>query len=219
MRSVSAEPPASADPTPSRPRTRGKDLGPRHEDKRIAILRTAAQLFAANGYEGTSLDAIAERMGMHKATLYHYVKGKETILYECLVQSFGDLDAVMSRMADRTVPVRERLRDFVHSLAKAQNNDFGRCLVLVGARPLDLLPGGEIRKFQRRLDHTVRALVVEGIADGSVSPRNPGLVSAMLFGAMNWVPHWYSDRGKLALTEVVDEFVEMLWNGIAAPRR
>lgn len=203
----------------ARKRSAARGVGTRHEDKRTAILRTAAQLFADNGYEATSLDAIAERMGMHKATLYHYVDSKESILYQCLVSSFGDLEAVMVRMADRTVPVRERLRDFAHSLAKAQNNDFGRCLLLVGARPLDLLPGGDIRKFQKRLDRTVRELVVEGIADGSISPRNPGLVSGMLFGAMNWVPHWFSASGKLTLAEVVDEFMQMLWSGIAAPGR
>lgn len=209
---------ASAAPA-ARKRAAARDLGPRHEDKRTAILRTAAQLFAAQGYEATSLDAIAERMGIHKATLYHYVEGKESILYQCLVLSFSDLDAVIARMADRGVPVRARLLDFAQSLAQAQNNDFGRCLVLVGARPLAQLPGGEIRRFLKRLDDTVRALVVEGIADGSIAPRHPGLVSAMFFGAMNWVPQWFSAEGKLTLAEVVDEFMQMLWGGIAARPR
>ena len=199
-------------------RTARKRTTARHEDKRTAILRTAAQLFAANGYEATSLDMIADQLGMHKATLYHYVDNKESILYECLVKSFGDLDAVMDRMRDRSVAVLERLRIFVQSLAAAQNNDFGRCLVLVGARPLALAPDNRIRQFQRRIDTTVRALLIEGVADGSLRPCDPGIFSALLFGALNWVPHWHRNTGKLSVQQVVDSFMDLLTTGIAAPR-
>jgi AcrR family transcriptional regulator len=204
---------------PQRKRRASASAGARHDDKRIAILRTAAQLFAKNGYEATSLDMIADQLGMHKATLYHYIDNKESILYQCLVTSFGDLESIVQRMADRSTPVLERLRFFAHSLAHAQNNDFGRCLVLVGFRPLDIAPGGEIRKFQRRLDDTVRNLITEGIADGSVKPCHPGLFSSMLFGSLNWVPRWYSGEGKLDIDHIVDAFMDMLITGIATPRR
>ena len=200
-------------------RRKPASAGPRHEDKRIAILRTAAQLFAEKGYEATSLDMIAEMLGMHKATLYHYMSSKESILYQCLVFSFSDLEIIMEKMHDRSVPVLERLRSFIRSLAQAQNNDFGRCLILVGSRPLDMLPGGEIRQFQRRLDTVVRDLVTEGMADGSIKPLHVGLFSAMLFGALNWIPRWHKDTGKLSVQEVVDSFMDMMLYGVAAPKR
>lgn len=211
-------PQATSTPAQKPPTRRKKLTELRHEDKRTAILRTAAQLFAAKGYESTSLDMIADQLGMHKATLYHYVDNKESILYQCLVKSFGDLDTVMTRMEDRSIPVLERMRLFVRSLALAQNNDFGRCLVLVGARPLELT-GDEVRQFQRRLDTTVRALITEGIADGSIKPCHPGLFSALLFGALNWVPHWYKDNGKLGVEEVANQFMDMITQGIATPQR
>jgi AcrR family transcriptional regulator len=193
--------------------------GAKHEDKRTAILRTAAQLFAEKGYEATSLDNIAERLGMHKATLYHYVDNKESILYQCLVLSFGDLDAVIEKTKDRSIPVLERLRYFARSLAVAQNSDFGRCLVLVGSRPLEMVQSGDIRQFQRRLDATVRNLVTEGIADGTLKPCNPAMFSALLFGALNWVPRWHSDGGKLSIQQVADTFMDMLVDGIGTGRR
>ncbi len=194
--------------------------GLKHEDKRVAILRTAAQLFAMQGYEATSLDQVAEQLGMHKATLYHYIRSKEEVLYQCLVTSFEDLDKLVDRMRDRDTPVLERLRQFAINLAHAQNNDFGRCLVLVGSRPLEAMASSDIRAFQRRLDTTVRDLVTEGIASGAIKPCNPGLVSAMLFGTLNWVPQWFKPEGKLSLDEVVDSFMDILVSGVAAaPRR
>ncbi|MEZ5659187.1 MAG: TetR/AcrR family transcriptional regulator [Burkholderiaceae bacterium] len=197
----------------------GRPRGAGHDDRRTAILKTAAELFAENGYEATSLDAIAERMGMHKATLYHYVKSKDSILYECLIASFADLDAVIEMTRDREIPVIERLRRFARSLAGAQNNVFGRCLVLVGERPLELGAGGDIRRFQRRLDKAVRDLVLEGAKEGSLRSLDPGLVSAMLFGALNGVPRWFDPKGRLSPEEIADAFIDMLAGGIAGTGR
>jgi AcrR family transcriptional regulator len=205
-----AAPPAAVSP-PGRKR---RAPGQKHEDKRIAILRMAAQLFAENGYDTTSLDAIADGVGIHKATLYHYLPNKETILYQCLLASFEDLDVEIAAMRDRSVPVLDRLRRFVRSLARAQNGDFGRCLVLVGERPLALAPGGKIKEFQRRLDMAVRELTMEGVLSGQLRPVDPGLVSAMLFGALNWVPRWFRPDKRLSLDEVADAFVDMLALGV-----
>jgi Tetracyclin repressor-like, C-terminal domain len=88
----------------------------------------------------------------------------------------------------------------------------------VGSRPLEM-SGSEVRKFQRRLDATVRALITEGIAEGSIKPCHPGLFSALLFGALNWVPHWHKETGKLSVDEVVNAFMDMLVHGIATPAR
>lgn len=207
---------AEAKPTARRGRPKDAGTGARHEDRRATILRTAARFFAEYGYEGTSLDQIADELGMHKATLYHYISGKHEVLYQCLVASFGDLDEVMVAMKDTQMPVVGRLRHFALSLARAQNNEFGRCLVLVGSRPLEEKSGRKIREFQRKLDSTVRALVTEGVTSGAFRPFEPGLVAAMLFGTLNWVPQWYQADGRLSLEAIVDRFMDMLVNGLAA---
>ena len=187
----------------------------RHNDKLTAILRTAAELFSNQGYEATSLDMIADQLGMHKATLYHYIKNKEQILHQCLIRSFDDIENVMTAVSDRSTPVIERLKLFVQHLVYAQNSDFGRCLVLVGTRPLEGSSYDDIRSFQRRLDKTVRDLITEGIADGSIKPCRPELFSALLFGALNWVPRWYNPNGKLTLEDITENFLNTLLWGIS----
>ncbi len=216
MSSVSSAPirqtaKASSPEPQARPR---RARGARHVDRRDTILRTAARLFAERGFEGTSLDAVADDLGMHKATLYHYIDSKQEVLYQILVQSFGDLDEVIAAVQDKSRPVLDRLRHFALALARAQNNEFGRCLALVGARPLDGAPSKKIRDFQRKLDTTVRDLVKEGVASKDLEPRDPGLVAAMLFGTLNWVPHWYHQEGRLTLDQIVNDFVDMLAHGI-----
>jgi AcrR family transcriptional regulator len=203
----------------AKPARKSREYGARHEDRRGEILRTAARLFAERGFEATSLDAIADELGMHKATLYHYVSGKQEVLYRCLVKSFEDLDEVIVTVQDKSQPLTVRLRYFALALARAQNSEYGRCLTMVGARPLEGGSSDDIRDFQRKLDATVRGLVKEGIASGELRPTDPGLVSAMLFGTLNWVPHWYRPEGRLSLDDIVNRFVDMLVDGIRADAR
>lgn len=51
------------------------------------ILRAAERLFAANGFGGTGVDAIAKEAGINKATIYYYFASKQAIL-DCLIEDF-----------------------------------------------------------------------------------------------------------------------------------
>ena len=57
---------------------------PKDQLKRQAILDAAKQLFLQQGYEGTSMDAIASAAGVSKLTLYSHFTDKET-LFACAV--------------------------------------------------------------------------------------------------------------------------------------
>ncbi len=51
-----------------------------HSDTRDRILDVALELFTEQGYDGTSLREIAERLGLTKAALYYHFESKEDIL-------------------------------------------------------------------------------------------------------------------------------------------
>ena len=51
--------------------------------KRQAVIREAGRAFSREGFHGTSLEDIAKTLNVTKAALYHYVKGKHEILFEC----------------------------------------------------------------------------------------------------------------------------------------
>lgn len=54
---------------------------------RAQILGAAQRLFAANGFAGTGVDAIARAAGINKATIYYYFPSKQAIL-DCLIEEF-----------------------------------------------------------------------------------------------------------------------------------
>jgi len=53
---------------------------PRAGGRRAEIVEIAARLFDRHGYHSTSMDDIAEAVGLRKPSLYHYFKSKDQIL-------------------------------------------------------------------------------------------------------------------------------------------
>ncbi|TRX75541.1 TetR/AcrR family transcriptional regulator [Pseudomonas mangiferae] len=66
-------------------KTTGSGPGrPKDLVKRQAILEAAKQLFLRNGYDGSSMDAIAARAGVSKLTVYSHFTDKETLFSEAV---------------------------------------------------------------------------------------------------------------------------------------
>ena len=53
--------------------------------KRQAVIEAGAALFVEKGFEGTSLDDIASKLGITKRTIYYYVQSKDDILMEVML--------------------------------------------------------------------------------------------------------------------------------------
>lgn len=84
------------------------------DDKREAIVAIAQESFVTNGYDGTSMSAIAARLGGSKGTLYNYFKNKEELfvavvekkcqqiqglLEEAEIEASGDLKTTITSFA------------------------------------------------------------------------------------------------------------------------
>jgi AcrR family transcriptional regulator len=62
---------------------------------RLAILETALDLFALQGYEKTALSEVSDRLGVTKAALYYHFKSKDSILVELVTSYLDDMDALL----------------------------------------------------------------------------------------------------------------------------
>jgi AcrR family transcriptional regulator len=82
---------------------------------REQVLRTALELFRTQGYDGTSLRQIADRLGMTKAALYYHFPAKENLIVELTRPMLDDLAELLSEA--KTNPARSRAHDRVSLLA------------------------------------------------------------------------------------------------------
>jgi AcrR family transcriptional regulator len=93
----------------------------RKDQKRDAILAVAAEVFFEEGYQATSMSAIAARLGGSKGTLYNYFDSKEALFEAHIRESCGKIAAeILDFSDDRPVPevlqlLGERYLDRIYS--------------------------------------------------------------------------------------------------------
>ena len=73
----------------------------------------------------------------------------------------------------------------------------------------------EIVRQRDRFEAKLRGFVREGIEDGSIIPCDPKLAIFSIFGAVNWVPKWYSDSGEWNNKQLAKGMSELLCRSIA----
>jgi len=94
-------------------------------DTSSQIRAVALELFAEQGFDGTALQQIADRLGFTKAALYYHFRSKDELLSAVVEPFFTDVEPVMDASeaaAERKAPTRrKRLDDFVDCLLTHRN--------------------------------------------------------------------------------------------------
>ena len=197
------------------PSDKAFDRKQQHRVKRNAIIREAARAFNENGFDGTSLDAVADRLGVTKKALYYYIKNKQEILKEIFLQWVGVQEWAIDR-------AEEEGKDGLDCLSLYADYYVSR--VLETMTPMDRIIGeissldaATIRliKSQRReLDKRLAGFVDRAIQEGLAAEQDSGLVIKVVNGALDWMFKWYRPTGPRSLSEEVGSLMSILFKGI-----
>ncbi|MFM9427417.1 long-chain acyl-CoA synthetase [Variovorax sp. GrIS 2.14] len=184
--------------------------------KRDAVLTAAARLFTHRGFQGTSLDDIAQSLGVTKPTLYHYVANKEEILFECVRRGLGALRACIDEATERGLAGRERLRAAMENYAGIVTSDFGLCVIRIGEDPLSEPRRRELRALKGEIDVEFRTLIEAGMAEGWIAAGDAAMAAYTVVGALSGVGRWYRPENRAAhnLEDAVRHCIEMLMRGV-----
>lgn len=187
--------------------------------RRADLVGVAAAVFAEHGYEAATLQEIADRLAVTKASLYRYVQGKDELLGAVVGQALGDGRAILERHRRADGPFLERLRDVVadHVRHFVRNLD----VTTVYLHEMHRLPTTLRERFDHDgvdYQHSMRDLVQEGRSAGVVrSGLDPGLVALQILGAITWMYRWYRPGGRLDPDAIADQLAEVIVNGLAVP--
>lgn len=104
----------TVDPRPSttRPAPPGR---PKDLEKRAAILDAAKVLFVEHGYDGTSMDAIAQRAGVSKLTVYSHFQDKDRLFAEAVKAKCEEQLPPDLFLADLKGPLQKQLLKIAHA--------------------------------------------------------------------------------------------------------
>ena len=82
------------------------------------ILRSAAELFAARGYNETLLDDIARHCGIKRSSLYHYHASKHALLHSLVTWKIQDLSDKVDHAVNAVQGPRQQLQALIATLVQ-----------------------------------------------------------------------------------------------------
>ncbi|WP_157133173.1 TetR/AcrR family transcriptional regulator [Roseobacter sp. SK209-2-6] len=182
--------------------------------KRRAVLEAGARLFNDQGYEQTSLEEIAAALSITKRTIYYYVDSKEDILFGCHQLGLEFLGETMQQAQDETLPVLDRVQLLIRGYCAWVSGDLGATIAMVREHSLSPERQAELRESKGRVDHQLRALIAQGIEEGVLRPCDPRLVTAAIFGALNWIPHWNRVASPVPQEEIAEQYLSLMMQGL-----
>src|ERR1041384_7707134 len=98
---------------PGRAQRRGGGERKPREERWSELIEVATDVFYAKGYDGASLQDIADRLGMLKGSLYYYIQSKEDLLFDVISSVHRDGLAVIRARADLPGDPLQRLENVI----------------------------------------------------------------------------------------------------------
>ena len=184
-----------------------------YEQKREAILRSAAKLFADVGYDRSSMNQLAEACGVSKALLYHYYPGKDALLFDVIGAHLKALCKTVEE-ADRTDAAPEaRLHGLVAALLQAYREaDHEHKVQINEMKHLPAIEQDALKDLERRLVGCF-AEAVRGL-NPDMDPRHLKPVTMSLFGMLNWHYMWFRPGGGISREEYADLASKLIVDGV-----
>jgi AcrR family transcriptional regulator len=181
--------------------------------RRSELTRAAARLFAERGYHGTSINHLAEAMGVQKGSLYHHIASKQDLLYATMREGADAFHAVLDAIPDE-LPAAEKVRLAVRGHLRVVADQLD--VATVFTREWRYLEGerrDEIIAERRRYEERFRVLFREGRELGELRTDLDDAAAALLvLSALNWAYTWLAPGRDT--DELADRFHALLIDGV-----
>ncbi len=183
--------------------------------KRREIVASAARIFDTDGYRASSVDSIAQAVGLRKPSLYHYFSGKDEILFWIHEEFIDLLIKEHDARAERGVTAADSLRGVLNDVLRLMDTHRGHVRVFF-EHHRELSPEHQqtIALKRDRYATMIEMDVERGIREGEFRQLDGRLTTLALFGVCNWAYQWYRSGGTRSSTEIAEYFWDLLFNGI-----
>jgi AcrR family transcriptional regulator len=179
-----------------------------------SLLDIAVAVFNERGYDATSMDELAVRLGITKSAIYHHVPSKVELLRLALDRALDALFAVTEEPGATTGPAIDRLEHVVRGSVRVLAAELP-CVTLLlrvhGNSPVEQAALGRRREFDRIVTDLVRAAEEQGDVRPDV---DPAVTSRLLFGTVNSLTEWYRPDGGLSADALADALVATTFDGL-----
>ena len=186
--------------------------------RRTEMVQAAARLFSERGYHGTSIQHLADALGLQKGSLYSHIGSKEELLFD-VVNDGADRFLERGEHAFALPALASvRLRRLLVGHVETAIEHLDAATVFLNEwRYLSEERQVLIRAKRDRYEQLVRGIIEEGIAAGEFrDDANVRFAARLVLSAGNWTYAWFKPGGELGPTEIGERFADLLIRGLAA---
>jgi len=188
-------------------------------------MEEAIRLFGKNGYQGTSLDAVAKAAGVRKQTLLYYFPTKEALLESCVVETSERVARALSEALEAETSTSHKAETVIHTVFELAGKwpEFPQFV-----REASRLGPEVIERFAAVLEPLrLRALafLANGMKERQIRRQDPALLLFTLYtavigsiteaGVLRAVVG--EDRSRMALNRREREVLSFIRSALAAP--
>jgi AcrR family transcriptional regulator len=163
----------------------------KHSLREESILQAAAACFGEHGYRATTLETVAERLGISRVTLYRYCPSKEELLIRVFERSIAIFQRGLQQICAQEISPEEKVRQIIRHQVRLM---------------------ADHRNFLSVFFSEESHLPAE-MAAGRLAPFPPKLLSFAILGMCNWLYQWYQPDGPLSADEVARIFIAIVERG------
>jgi AcrR family transcriptional regulator len=145
------------------------------------ILKTAMDLFIADGYERVSIRRIADKIEYSPGTIYLYFKDKDDIFYQLQEEAFDEYHKFQRKVGEIADPLDRLIKLGENYLTFAMNNPEHYELMFILKAPMRKIEepaewSGGMRAFNQ-----LRDIVAEGMEKGRIRGENVDVVTMTMW--------------------------------------
>jgi AcrR family transcriptional regulator len=179
-----------------------------------SLLDVAVAVFNERGYDATSMDELAGRLGVTKSAIYHHVSSKVELLRLALDRALDGLFAVTEEPAATTGRAIDRLEHVVRGSVRVLVDELPFVTLLLRVRGNSDVEQAALKR-RREFDRIVTELVAAAEDEGDVRQDvDPAVTSRLLFGTVNSLTEWYRPDGGLSADALADALVATTFDGL-----
>lgn len=183
--------------------------------KRDKILEAATKLFAAKGFEQTSVRKIAEEVGLSVPGMFHYVPSKEEMLNEIMIGFMDEGYKKLMEIYNSAMGPIEKLERVCKFYVEYYAGHKDQLTILVSEEK-SLSPKHR-RNFvdkQRIYVKALKRLFSDLAKEDMLKSIDHSVISFIFFGMVNYTYTWYNPRGTVGPDALGDIFSEVFLRGV-----
>ncbi|MGV0818175.1 TetR/AcrR family transcriptional regulator [Martelella sp. AMO21009] len=185
--------------------------------KRARTVSAAVDLFYANGYDKTTLEAVADQLGVTKPFIYSHFKSKTELLADicgrAISASLEALESVKTLDLSHTERLKLISQRFVTAVLQNQMYIAIFTREEKGLAPEDL---ARINAMRRTFDKELTAIIQAGVDAGEFHVNDAHLAALSIGGMVSWAYVWFRAGGRLSIEQAADEMTQLILQMVQA---